>query len=124
MWASTTDIKKHEVPDFITVAILILAFVGFESTNLPSMIVGAVVIFPPQFMVSMLRPARSVGGADLKFSTALGFLIGVEKKLFAIIAGLTISVISMLIVRKIKKESVKNRFRWCRSSVSERCWRL
>ena len=42
MWASISDIAKHEVPNFITVSILILAFVGFEPNNLPSMIVGAV----------------------------------------------------------------------------------
>ncbi len=110
MWASISDIAKHEVPDFITVAILILAFVGFEPANLPSMIVGAVVLFTPQFVVSILRPARAVGGADMKISAALGFLLGAEKGLFAVITGLTISVISMLIIRKIRKESNKEPF--------------
>ena len=110
MWASISDIAKHEVPDFTTVSILILAFVGFEPANLPSMIVGAVVLFTPQFVVSILRPARAVGGADMKISAALGFLLGAEKGLFAVITGLTISVISMLIVRKIRKESNKEPF--------------
>ena len=110
MWASISDIAKHEVPDFITVSIIILAFVGFEPANLPSMLVGAIVLFVPQLVVSMLRPERAVGGADMKISAALGFLLGAEKGLFAVITGLTISVISMLIVRKIKKESNKEPF--------------
>ena len=110
MWASISDIAKHEVPDFISVSILILAFVGFEPANLPSMLVGAIVLFVPQLVVSMLRPERAVGGADMKISAALGFLLGAEKGLFAVITGLTISVISMLIVRKIKKESNKEPF--------------
>ena len=110
MWASISDIAKHEVPDFITVSILILAFVGFEPANLPSMLVGAIVLFVPQLVVSMLRPERAVGGADMKISAVLGFLLGAEKGLFAVITGLTISVISMLIVRKIKKESNKESF--------------
>ena len=74
------------------------------------MLVGAIVLFVPQLVVSMLRPERAVGGADMKISAVLGFLLGAEKGLFAVITGLTISVISMLIVRKIKKESNKEPF--------------
>ncbi len=110
MWASISDIAKHEVPDFISAAVLILAFVGFEPANLPSMIVGAAVLFIPQLAVSMLRPARAIGGADMKLSAALGFLLGAEKGLFAVITGLTVSVIFVLIVRKIRKESNKEPF--------------
>ena len=80
MWASISDIAKHEVPDFISAAVLILAFVGFEPANLPSMIVGAAVLFIPQLAVSMLRPARAIGGADMKLSAALGFLLGAENQ--------------------------------------------
>ena len=79
LWASLSDIAKHEVPDFITVAILILAFVGFEPANLPSMVIGAAVVFIPQLLVSILRPKRAIGGADIKISTALAFLLGAEK---------------------------------------------
>lgn len=110
MWASISDIAKHEVPDFITVSILILAFVEFEPTNLLSMVVGAVIIFVPQLLVSILRPARAVGGADIKISAALGFLLGAEKGLFAVIIGLIVAVITILIVRKIKKEPNKEPF--------------
>ena len=67
-------------------------------------------MFIPQLAVSMLRPARDVGGADMKLSAALGFLLGAEKGLFAVITGLTVSVIFMLIIRKIRKESNKEPF--------------
>ncbi len=110
MWASISDIAKHEVPNYIAVSILILAFVGFEPNNLPSMLVGAVALFIPQLVVSLLCPGRSVGGSDMKISAALGFLLGAEKGLFAVITGLAISVITMAIVRKIKKESNKEPF--------------
>ena len=110
MWASISDIAKHEVPDFISAAVLILAFVGFEPAKLPSMIVGAAVLFIPQLAASMLRPARAIGGADMKLSAALGFLLEAEKGLFAVITGLTVSVIFVLIVRKIRKESNKEPF--------------
>ena len=110
LWASLSDIARHEVPDFISVAILILAFVGFEPANLPSMLIGAAVVFIPQLLVSILRPKRAIGGADIKISTALAFLLGAEKGIFALLVGLISGVIIMLIVRKIRKETNKEPF--------------
>ncbi len=110
LWASLSDIAKHEVPDFITAAILILAFVGFEPANLPSMLIGAAVVFIPQLLVSVLRPKRAIGGADIKISTALAFLLGAEKEIFALLVGMLLGVIIMLIVRKIRKETNKEPF--------------
>ena len=110
LWASVSDIAKHEVPDFITAAILILAFVGFEPANLPSMLIGAAVVFIPQLLVSVLRPKRAIGGADIKISTALAFLLGAEKGIFALLVGMLLGVIIMLIVRRIRKETNKEPF--------------
>ena len=110
LWASLSDIAKHEVPDFITAAILILAFVGFEPANLPSMLIGAAVVFIPQLLVSVLRPKRAIGGADIKISTALAFLLGAEKGIFALLVGMLLGVIIMLIVRKIRNETNKEPF--------------
>ena len=67
-------------------------------------------MFIPQLAVPMLRLDRAVSGADMKLSAALGFLLGAEKGLFAVITGLTASVISILIARKIRKESNKEPF--------------
>ena len=110
MWAGISDMTKHEVPDFISAMILILAFVEFTPANLPSMMIGAAVIFLPQLLISVLCPGRAVGGADMKISAALGFLLGAEKGLFAVITGLLAAVIVMLIVRRIRKESNKEPF--------------
>ena len=110
LWASISDIGRHEVPDFITILILVLAFVGFEPANLPSMLIGVAVVFLPQLAISMLRPGRAIGGADIKISTALAFLLGAEKGIFALIAGMLTGVIVMFIVRKIRKETNKEPF--------------
>ena len=110
LWASLSDIAKHEAPDFITAFILVLAYVGFEPANLPSMLIGASMIFVPQIAISILRPKRAIGGADIKISTALAFLLGVEKGIFALLIGMTTGVIVMLIVRKIRRETTKEPF--------------
>lgn len=76
MYASISDIWRREVPDYVWAMIAILAFVRFDASNLPSMIVGALVVFVPQLAVSVMRPSRAIGGADIKISTALAFLLG------------------------------------------------
>ena len=105
LYASLSDIAKREVPDFVTVMILISAFIGFETAKLPSMILGAAAVFVPQVLVSVLRPKRAIGGADIKISSALAFMLGIEKGLFALITGLLTGIIAMLIVRKIRKKT-------------------
>ena len=103
LYASVGDIQKREVPDVVWIMIGILAFVGFDSANLPSMLIGAAAVFLPQFALAMIRPNKAVGGADIKISTAAAFLLGAEKGIFALIVGLTVAVIVMLILGKAKK---------------------
>ena len=61
MYASISDIWRREVPDYVWAMIAILAFVGLDASNLPSMIVGALVVFVPQLAVSVMRPSRAIG---------------------------------------------------------------
>ena len=110
LWASLSDIARHEVPDFITVMILILAFVGFEPGNLPSMLIGASAVFVPQMIVSVIRPGKAIGGADIKISTALAFLLGFEKGILAMLVGMLSGVTFMVIARKVRKENTKDPF--------------
>ncbi|HPE95349.1 MAG TPA: prepilin peptidase, partial [Bacillota bacterium] len=56
------------------------------------------------------RPNKAVGGADIKISTAAAFLLGAEKGILALIIGMSIAVIVMLIVRKLKKADKSSPF--------------
>lgn len=103
LYASISDIYKREVPDYVWIMIAILALVGFNTSKLPSMLIGAAVVFLPQLIIAMMRPNKAVGGADIKISTAAAFLLGAEKGILALIIGLSIAVIVMLIARKAKK---------------------
>lgn len=102
LYASLLDLRFREVPDFVSVMLLILAFVGFEPSHLPSMIVGAVIVFIPQIALAVMRPSKAVGGADIKISTAVAFLLGAEKGLFALIIGLLIAVVTVFIMQRAK----------------------
>ena len=110
LYASLSDLKTRTVPDCVSIMILILAFVGFESTNLTSMLIGAGVVFIPQLALAMLRPERACGGADLKISTALAFLLGAEKGLFALIVGMLLAVITMAVYNKVNEKEQTEAF--------------
>lgn len=110
LYASLSDLKTRTVPDCVSIMILILSFVGFESTNLTSMLIGAAVVFIPQLALAMLRPERACGGADLKISTALAFLLGAEKGLFALIVGMLLAVVTMAIYNKVNEKDQTEAF--------------
>lgn len=103
MYASLSDLEKREVPDFVSVMILILALVNFNAADLPSMLIGVAMVFVPQMVIAVTRPERSVGGADIKISTAVAFLLGAQSGLFALIVGLTLAVVTMLILSRTDK---------------------
>ena len=110
LYASLSDFKKREVPNCVSAMILILAFVGFDSGNLLSMLAGAAVVFIPQLATNMINPSRPIGGADIKISTALAFLLGVQKGVFALVVGMLLAVVVTAIINKLNGRDQKQAF--------------
>ena len=110
LYASLSDLKTRRVSDCVSVMIFILSLVGFESANLPSMLIGAMIVFIPQFALAIIRPSRACGGADLKISTALAFMLGSRKGVFALIVGMLLAVIVMAIYNKVNAKDQKEAF--------------
>ena len=107
IYASIKDIKSREVPDSVSGMMLILGLVGITDGDLPSMLLGMTLVFLPQYLAAIINPAKALGGADMKLSTALAFLLGWQKGLAALILGLLLSVVVMLIVQKVNKKKKK-----------------
>ena len=103
LYASVIDIKTREVPDSISVLLLILGFVDTDIERLPSMLLGMALVFLPQFISALINPSKALGGADIKISSSAAFLIGAQRGLFALIVGLTLSVVTVPIIRKVRK---------------------
>ena len=103
LYASVRDIKTREVPDSISVMLLILGLVDTDIERFPSMLFGALLVFLPQFVSALINPSKALGGADIKISSSAAFLLGAQRGLFALIVGLTLAVIAMPIIRKIRK---------------------
>lgn len=103
MYASVRDIKTREVSDSISVMLLILGLVDTDIVRPPSMLFGALLVFLPQFISALISPSKALGGADIKVSSSAAFLLGAQRGLFALIVGLTLSVVTMSIIRKVRK---------------------
>ena len=103
LYASVRDIKTREVPDSVSVMLLILGLVDTDIGKFPSMLFGALLVFLPQFASALINPSKALGGADIKVSSSAAFLLGAQRGLFALIVGLTLAVIVMPIIVRIRK---------------------
>ena len=110
LYASISDIHYHIVDDYIWVIVFALALLNVEKIGMTSMVVGALCVFIPQMAMALLPPHKTLGGADIKLSTALAFLLGGWKGICAYLLGLIIAVIFMCIYNKVTKQTEKKPF--------------
>lgn len=109
LYASYHDIKTREVSPWIPISITITGLIGITPTALPLMFLSAMVVTVPQLLVAGLRK-DSYGGGDMKLMAACAFLLGPEGGYSAIIIGLSVGLLTTVIKRKLKKESLKEKF--------------
>ena len=81
LYESVRDIKTREVPDSISVLLLILGFVDTDIERLPSMLLGMALVFLPQFISALINPSKALGGADINISSFAAFLLGAQRGL-------------------------------------------
>ena len=110
LYASISDIHYHIVDDYIWVIVFALALLNVEKIGMTSMVVGALCVFIPQMAMALLPPHKTLGGADIKLSTALAFLLGGWKGICAYLLGLIIAVVFMCIYNKVTKQTEKKPF--------------
>ena len=110
IYASCSDLTSHTMDDFLWVMVAILGLVSATRVGIPSMLIGAGMVFVPQLLIALLPPHKSLGGADIKLSTALAFLLGWQRGLAALMLGLLLAVAVMLIVQKVNKKKKKQPF--------------
>ena len=104
LYASIKDLREHEVPNTVWKLIAVLGLVNISVRDLPSMLLGAALVFLPQIIPAVINTEKAMGGADIKISTACAFLLGAKRGLAAFIIGLTLFVLIVPILRKIRHE--------------------
>ena len=107
MYATWSDLTSHTVDDYVPIIIFALGVASMTTVGLSSMLLGAFAVFVPQIVMALIPKCKPLGGADLKISTALAFLLGWERGIIGFVAGLLIAVVYMAIYNKVKKTDTK-----------------
>ena len=110
LYASFSDLTNHIVDDYVWIIVFALALLNIQTVGLTSMVTGALCVFIPQMAMALLPPHKTLGGADIKLSTALAFLLGWQRGLAAYIVGLLLAIIVMCIVNKVRKNKESKAF--------------
>ena len=87
-----------------------LALCSIPRIGILSMLLGAGIVFLPQLAMAVLPPHKTLGGADIKLSTASAFLLGAVRGVGGYLVGLLASVIFTLIYNKAKGRSNKDSY--------------
>ena len=110
IYGSIHDIRTHTMPDRVWMGIAGISFLGIRLCDLPSMLLGAAAVLLIEVPLAVLLKDRAIGGADIKLSAAGAFLLGWQKGLAALILGLTLSLIVVPIVRRVRHEDSRKAF--------------
>ena len=110
LYASCSDLATHEVGDFVWVLVFALALPNLITGQITSMVIAAFAVFLPQIALAFLPPHKTLGGADIKLSTVLAFLLGGWRGIVAYLAGLLIAILFVCIYGRIKRIPKKQPF--------------
>lgn len=110
IYASCSDLTTHTVDDALWLLVFALSLASFESVGIGSMLLGAFCVFIPQIAMALLPPHKTLGGADIKLSTAIAFLLGGWRGIGAYLIGLVLAVIVMSIYNKCTNRCKKKPF--------------
>ena len=90
--SSYTDIKTSECDDYLSVMILITAFIGIDLTAIPSMFVAAM-FTAGMFLLIVVTVSDGIGGADIKIASASVFLLGFHRGIIGLVVGFLLAII-------------------------------
>ena len=110
LYASMSDLTTHTVDDFIWLTVFALALASISTQGIASMTLGALFVFVPQIALALIPPHKTLGGADIKLSTALAFLLGAWRGIVAYIVGLILAIVMISIYHQKKKSDTKQPF--------------
>ncbi|UZQ48859.1 prepilin peptidase [Clostridium kluyveri] len=100
MYASYVDIRTKTIPDKIHVLVLLISLIKI---NLINSMLGFLIVPLPFFITALLK-GGGIGGGDVKFMAASGFLLGLNGGFIASIIGLLLALIINAILYKVKNK--------------------
>ena len=104
VWVSVHDLKTRKIENYVHPFIMAAGFL-INNLTVTERLAGAVICFVPLLIVSTLSK-NGFGMGDVKLAGAFGFVLGVNGGLFAVIAGLSLMLLTAGVYQlclKIKK---------------------
>lgn len=102
--ASYSDLKSREVADYMSVMVLLTAFIGVSMTDIPGMLLGGLFVPGMMILVTLLSGESCIGGADIKLGGACAFALGTTGG----IAGLIIGLVLAIVINMCRGKSTRN----------------
>lgn len=103
IFSSISDFKKMEVTDNATVALIYIYLLDYRLENLCS----GLICFSVFFLVAMIT---SLGGADCKIVFGVTINMIIPYSLFALLIGLSVSIVFQVIIKLVKKDDYSVKF--------------
>ncbi|HML39003.1 MAG TPA: A24 family peptidase [Bacillota bacterium] len=95
--ASVWDIRKRIIPDELNAMILCTGLLTFAPVKLAGLLIGL------PLLISALLREGGMGGGDIKFTGAAGFVLGFPQGITGLIFGLSAALLYHLIIMSIRK---------------------
>lgn len=103
--ASYSDLKSRKADDYLSVMVLLTAFVGCTLAQLPEMLLGGIFTGGLMLTVSLLGKESCIGGADIKLGSACSFALGISRG----ITGLMLGLILAIVINFCRGKNTRNR---------------
>lgn len=106
VYAAYKDIREREIPPFICISLSVISLIDFNPVHL----LGILAALPLLIIAVWIAPNR-LGGGDIKFTGAVGLVLGLQETNLGIIIGLTLQVLVFMayaFYKKMKKQEAKN----------------
>lgn len=97
-YASFSDIKTKTIPDKVHILIILVELINMNPVNS----ITGLIFVPIPFLITALFKQGGIGGGDVKFMAANGFILGIKGGFIGSFIGLIIAVIVNAIYYKIK----------------------
>ncbi len=102
--ASHSDIRTREAEDYLSVMLLLVAFIGRTPADIPGMVLSAALAALPAFVIAVTTQGRAIGGADIKLIAGSGAILGLQRSYAGLVLGMSLAVIIQAIRQKNKTD--------------------